>query len=126
MDLVEVAAQASPPVCRIMDYSKFRYDQKKKEREAKKKQKAVHTKELRFKPKIEEHDYQVKLKQLEKFLKNHDKVKVTMTFRGREMAHMELGKRILDRLVNDISAVGELENPSTQEGRNIIMLFKTK
>lgn len=126
LDLVEVAPQASPPVCRIMDYSKFRYDQKKKEREAKKKQHATQLKEIRLKPTIQEHDYQVKLKQLEKFLNHHDKVKVRMTFRGREMAHMEFGKGILDKMEKDIAPVGELEKPQIREGRNIILIFKPK
>ncbi len=126
MDLVEVAAQASPPVCRIMDYTKFKYDQQKKNREAKKKQKLVHVKELRFKPKIGEHDYQVKLRNLEKFLKHHDKVKVSMTFRGREMAHKEFGEKILERLVQDAAEFGDLEKPPVREGRNIIIIFKPK
>jgi translation initiation factor IF-3 len=124
LDLVEVAAQSTPPVCRIMDYTKFRYDQKKKQREAKKKQKTVHTKELRLKPKIQEHDYQVKLKHLKKFLEHHDKAKVRMTFRGREMAHMEFGQKILDRLIEDIKEFGELEKSPVREGRNIILTFK--
>ncbi|MCG2703591.1 MAG: translation initiation factor IF-3 [Candidatus Omnitrophica bacterium] len=126
LDLVEVAPQSVPPVCRIMDYTKFKYDQAKKEREAKKKQRVMHLKELRLNPKIEAHDYQVKLKHLEKFLKHHDKVKVRMTFRGREMAHMELGRVILDRMVNDAAEYGELEKPAVQEGRNIILVFKPK
>jgi len=126
LDLVEVAPQATPPVCRIMDYTKFKYDQAKKEREAKKKQKAVHIKEMRLKPKIQEHDYQVKFKQIEKFLSNHDKVKVRMIFRGREMAHMEFGMNILARLQQDIAAVGELEKPLLREGRNVVLVFKPK
>ncbi len=126
LDLVEVAAQAAPPVCRIMDYTKFKYDQQKKGREAKKKQKLVHVKELRFKPKIGEHDYQVKLRNLERFLKHHDKVKVSMTFRGRENAHKEFGERILNRLVQDAAEFGELEKPAVREGRNIIIIFKPK
>jgi len=126
LDLVEVAAQASPPVCRIMDYTKFKYDQQKKEREAKKKQRVVHVKELRLKPKIGEHDYQVKLKHLEKFLKHHDKVKVRMMFRGREMTHMEFGENILKRLIADAADFGELERPAVREGRNIIVVFKPK
>ncbi|MCP4649510.1 MAG: translation initiation factor IF-3 [PVC group bacterium] len=126
LDLVEVAPQASPPVCRIMDYSKFRFDQKKKEREAKKKQHATQLKELRLKPKIQEHDYQVKLRNLEKFLKHHDKVKVRMTFRGREMAHMEFGQKIIDRLITETTEFGELERPQVREGRNIILIFKPK
>lgn len=126
LDLVEVAPQSTPPVCRVMDFTKFKYDQAKKEREAKKKQKVIHIKEIRIKPKIEEHDYQVKLKQLERFLKHHDKVKVSMFFRGREVTHMELGRNILDRLTKDIAEIGELEKPAAQEGRSIIMTFKPK
>jgi len=126
LDLVEVAPQSAPPVCRVMDYTKFKYDQAKKEREAKKKQKTGQLKELRLKPKIGEHDYLVKLKQLEKFLKHHDKVKVRMIFRGREMAHMEFGQNILNRLVQDIAETGELERPAMQEGRSILLVFKPK
>lgn len=126
LDLVEVAPQAIPPVCRIMDYTKFKYDQAKKEREAKRKQKGMHMKELRIKPKIEEHDYQVKLKHLKKFLQQHDKVKVRMIFRGREVTHMEFGRGILDRLIKDAADIGELEKPAVQEGRNIILVFKPK
>ncbi len=126
LDLVEVSAGAAPPVCRIMDYTKFKYDQRKKDREVKKKQNIVHVKELRFKPKIGEHDYQVKLRNLERFLKHHDKVKVSMTFRGRENAHKEFGEKILNRLVQDVAPFGELEKPPTREGRNIIIIFKPK
>jgi len=126
LDLVEVSAGASPPVCRIMDYTKFKYDQRKKDREAKKKQNIVHVKEIRFKPKIGEHDYQVKLRNLGRFLKHHDKVKVSMTFRGRENAHKEFGEKILNRLVQDAAPFGELEKPPTREGRNIIIIFKPK
>ncbi len=124
LDLVEVSAGAAPPVCRIMDYTKFKYDQQKKDREAKKKQNIVHVKELRFKPKIGEHDYLVKLRNLERFLKHHDKVKVSMTFRGRENAHKEFGEKILERLVRDAAEFGELEKPPSREGRNIIIIFK--
>lgn len=126
LDLVEIAPSATPPVCRIMDYSKYRFEQHKKEREAKKKQKVIHIKELRINPKIAEHDYQVKLRHLERFLKHQDKVKVRMFFRGRQMAHTEFGKNILDRLVKDIAEIGELEKPAMFEGRNIIMFFKPK
>ncbi|MFH1093645.1 MAG: translation initiation factor IF-3 [Candidatus Omnitrophota bacterium] len=126
LDLVEVSAQAVPPVCRVMDYTKFKYDQQKKDRESKKKQKVVHVKELRFKPKIGEHDYLVKLRNLEKFLKHHDKVKVSMTFRGRENTHKEFGEKILNRLILDAVEFGEPEKPPIQEGRNIIIIFKPK
>lgn len=126
LDLVEVAPDSIPPVCRIMDYTKFRYDQKKQQREAKKKQKATQTKEIRLKPKIGDHDYQVKLKALRKFLEHHDKVRVRMTYRGREMAHMEFGQRILDRVVVDVADIGDLERSPVREGRNIILTFKPK
>lgn len=126
MDLVEVAAQSKPPVCRVMDFSKYKYEQAKKEREAKKKQRAFHVKEIKFKPNIEEHDYMVKLKALEKFLKRGDRAKVTMTFRGREMAHIDLGRKVLDRLIEDLKLIGEIDKPPVQEGRNIIMVFMPK
>ena len=126
LDLVEVAPTAVPPVCRIIDFSKFKYEQEKKEKEAKKKQKVVHIKEIRLGPKIGEHDYQFKLKNLEDFLKRGDKVKVTMMFRGREMAHVDLGKKLLERLSSDISAIGEIEEPARQEGRFINMMIRAK
>ncbi|MBL7155837.1 MAG: translation initiation factor IF-3 [Candidatus Omnitrophica bacterium] len=125
-DLVEVAPNVNPPVCRIMDYSKFKYEQEKREREAKKKQHIVHLKELKFGPKIEEHDYQVKLHHLEKFIKRGDKVKITMRFRGREMQHIELGRKVLDRLVKDISALGEVEKSPSLEGRIMTMSINPK
>ena len=123
---MEVAPTAAPPVCRIMDYSKYKYEQEKREKEARKKQKVVHIKEIRMGPKIEEHDYQFKLKHLEDFLKRGDKVKVTMMFKGREMAHMDIGRKILDRLASDISAVGEIEEAPRLEGRVIGMLIRAK
>lgn len=126
LDLVEVAPTAVPPVCRIMDYSKFKYEQEKREKEARKKQKIVHLKEIRLSPKIGEHDYQFKLRNLEDFLKRGDKVKVTMMFKGREMAHVDLGRKILDRLASDISQVGEIEEPARQEGRFINMVIRAK
>ncbi|MDD5136774.1 MAG: translation initiation factor IF-3 [Candidatus Omnitrophica bacterium] len=126
LDLVEVAPTAVPPVCRIMDYSKYKYEQEKREKEARKKQKIVHLKEVRLSPKIGEHDYQFKLKNLENFLKRGDKVKVTMMFKGREMAHVDLGRKILDRLSSDISQVGEIEEPPRQEGRFINMVIRAK
>jgi len=126
LDLVEIAPQAVPPVCRIMDYSKFKYEQEKKEKEAHKKQKIVHVKEIRFGPKIGEHDYQFKLKNLEDFLKRGDKVKITMMFRGREMAHVDIGRKVLDRLAADISAVGEIEEAARMEGRFYNMVIRAK
>ena len=126
LDLVEVAPGAEPPVCRIIDYSKYRYEQEKREKEAKKKQKVIHVKELRFGPKIEENDYQVKLHALEKFLKRGDRVKVSMRFKGRQMAHIDLGRKILDRVASDISAVGEVEKAPELERRTMTMQFRPK
>ena len=126
LDLVEVAPTAVPPVCRIMDYSKYKYEQEKREKEARKKQKIVHLKEIRLSPKIGEHDYQFKVRNLEDFLKRGDKVKITMMFKGREMAHVDLGRKILDRLSSDISQVGEIEEPARQEGRFINMVIRAK
>lgn len=126
LDLVEVAPQAKPPVCRIMDFSKYKYEQEKKAKEAKKKQHAIHIKEIRLKPKIGDHDYQVKLGFIKKFLERGDKVKVTLLFRGREMAHPELGRKVLERLSGDIAQVGEIEKPPLQEGRAIVMVVAPK
>ena len=126
LDLVEIAPTANPPVCRIMDHSRFKYEQEKKEKEARKKQKIVHIKEIRMGPKIGEHDYQFKMRHLEDFLKSGDKVKVTMIFRGREMAHIDLGRKILDRLASDISTVGEIEESPRLEGRFINMVIRAK
>lgn len=126
LDLVEVAPTAVPPVCRIMDYSKYKYEQEKSEKEARKKQKVIHLKEVRLSPKIGEHDYQFKLKNLQEFLKRGDKAKVTMMFKGREMAHMDLGRKILDRLAGDISGIGEIEEPPRLEGRIIMMVIRAK
>jgi translation initiation factor IF-3 len=125
-DLVEVAPTAVPPVCRIIDYSRYKYEQEKREKEARKKQKVVHIKELRLGPKIGEHDYQFKLRHLEDFLKRGDKVKVAMMFRGREMTHTDIGRKILDRLASDISAIGEIEEAPRLEGRIISMVIRAK
>ncbi len=126
LDLVEVAPGVSPPVCRVMDYSKYKYEQQKKERQSHKHQKLFQTKEIKIKPKIEEHDYIVKLDHLKKFLSKGHRVKVTLTFRGREMAHQDLGKRVLERLTGDALASGTVEKPAVTEGRNVIMVFAPK
>jgi translation initiation factor IF-3 len=118
-----VAPNVNPPVCRIMDYSKFKYEQEKREREAKKKQHVTHLKEIKIGPKIGEHDYKVKLNHLERFLKRGDKVKVTMRFRGREMQHIDLGKNILKRVSEDASSFGMEEKPARLEGRIITMVL---
>ena len=117
LDLVEVAPHVDPPVCRIMDFSKFKYDQEKKEREAKKHQVRIHVKEVRLKPNIDEHDYQVKLRQAVNFLKKKDKVKINLMFRGRQMEHMDLGKKLIERFINDAQQAGKIEKPLATEGR---------
>jgi len=126
LDLVEVAPTAVPPVCRIIDYSRYKYEQEKREKEARKKQKVVHIKEIRLSPKIGEHDYQFKVRNLEEFLKRGDKVKITMMFKGREMTHIDLGRKILDRLSSDISSIGEIEESPRLEGRFINMVIRAK
>ncbi|MBZ0167308.1 MAG: translation initiation factor IF-3 [Candidatus Omnitrophica bacterium] len=123
LDLVEIAPTANPPVCRIMDYSKFKYDQEKKERRIKKKQHVTHLKQIRLKPHIGDADYQMKLRQAVGFLKKKDKVKANMFFRGREMMHKELGREILDRLVVDIKEYGTPERPPSMEGRVMSVMF---
>jgi len=121
LDLVEVAPNINPPVCRIIDYSKFKYDQEKKEREAKKHQKQVRLKEIRLKPNIDEHDYITKVKQASEFLKRKDKVKVNLFFRGRQMEHVDLGRKIVDKFISDTQSIGILEKRPSLEGR--IMSF---
>ncbi len=122
-DLVEVAPNVTPPVCRIMDYPKFKYEQEKRERQAKKKQHIIHLKELKIGPKIAEHDYQVKLHHLQRFLKRGDKVKITMRFRGRQMQHIDLGRNVLQRLIKDITDAGEEERSPQLDGRVMTMVF---
>jgi len=117
LDLVEVAPTAKPPVCRIMDFSKYKYDQEKKERRVKKSQKMTHLKQIRVKPHIDDHDYQVKLRQVIAFLNKKDKVKVNLFFRGREMAYKDQGKAVLDRFVIDTDEYGQPEKAPLIEGR---------
>ena len=121
LDLVEVAASAVPPVCRIIDFSKFKYDQEKKEREAKKHQKQTKLKEIRLKPNIDDHDYETKVRQATTFLKKQDKVKINMFFRGRQMEHLDLGKKVLDRFITDTQTEGQVEKAPMLEGK--IMSF---
>ena len=123
LDLVEVAPQAVPPVCRILDFNKFRYDQEKRDREAKRKHHLARLKETKFKPHIEANDYQVKLQQIKRFLMRGDKVKVTMVYRGRELSHLDLGQRILKRLVADLNPMGKVERDPLLEGRFMSMVF---
>ena len=123
LDLVEIAPTAKPPVCRIMDYSKFKYDQEKKERRAKKSQHITHLKQIRLKPHIGDGDYQVKLKQTIGFLEKKDKVKINMFFRGREMAHKELGQAVLERMIADTAQYGQHEKEPSMEGRVMYILL---
>jgi len=126
LDLVEVAPTANPPVCRIIDFSKFKYDQEKKEREAKKHQKQSHLKEIRVKPNIDSHDYQTKLKQTIAFLQKKDKVKINLFFRGRQMEHLDLGRKILDKFIADTQNEGQIEKDPVLEGRVISLVIGPK
>ncbi len=126
LDLVEVAPQVKPPVCRIMDFSKYKYDQEKREREAKKHQKHFQLKEVRVRPKIAEHDYAIKLKHAMEFLQDGNKVKVSLMFRGREMAHRDIGRRVVDRFCTDLQGVGSVEYGPAMEGRMINMIIAPK
>ena len=123
LDLVEIAPTGKPPVCRIMDFSKYKYDQEKKERRIKKNQHVTHLKEVRMKPRIGEGDYQTKLRQTIAFLDKKDKVKVSMMFRGREMAHREIGREILERVLKDIEGHGDPEKGISQEGRMMVVIL---
>ena len=126
LDLVEVAASANPPVCRIIDFSKFKYDQEKKEREAKKHQKHSRLKEIRLKPNIDIHDFQTKLKQAITFLEKRDKVKVNLIFRGRQMEHLDLGRKILDRFIKEAQSHGQVEKEPGLEGRVMSFVIAPK
>ncbi len=126
LDLVEVAPSAKPPVCRIMDYGRYRYEQSKKDKEAKKKQKQITVKEVKVRPNIDEHDYQVKLKNVMRFLADGDKVKVTVTFRGREVTHSESGRVILKRMAEAAGENANIEREPKLEGRNMIMILAPK
>lgn len=126
MDLVNVAPQAKPPVCRIMDYGKFRYEQQKKDKEARKNQKVVEVKEIRLGVNIDEHDYQTKLRNAIKFLKEGDKVKCTVRFRGREITHAEIGQRVLERLANEVQELCVVERRPKLEGKSMIMILAPK
>jgi len=123
LDLVEISPNAAPPVCKILDYGKYKYEQQKKANEARKKQKTVDVKEVKIRPGIEEHDYNVKMRNARKFLDNGDKVKVTMRFRGREMAHQNIGYDLLKRMIEELSDVGKVDLEPKMEGRQIIMVL---
>ena len=126
LDLVNVAPQAKPPVCRIMDYGKFRYEQQKKEKEARKNQKIVDIKEVWFRANIEEHDYQTKLRNVVKFLKEGDKVKCSVRFRGREITHANIGQKILERVKTEVADLCVVERQPKLEGRSMIMILAPK
>lgn len=126
LDLVNVAPTAKPPVCRIMDYGKFRYEQQKKEKEARKNQKVVDVKEVWFRANIEEHDYQVKYRNVVKFLNEGDKVKASVRFRGREITHASNGQKILDRLAKEVAEICSVERAPKLEGRSMIMILAPK
>jgi translation initiation factor IF-3 len=119
LDLVEIAATATPPVCRIMDFGRYQYQEQKRARQAKKHQKIIEVKEIKFRPKVDEHDYNFKKKHIERFLADGDKVKATIFFRGREMAHPEIGRRILERLIDDLAEVAVAESSPRQEGNQM-------
>ncbi len=123
LDLVEISPNANPPVCKIMDYGKFKYEQQKRESEARKKQKTIEVKEVKFRPNTDTHDYGVKMRNVVKFLENGDKVKVTLRFRGREMAHQNLGRELLERVAEDIKELGKIENMPKMEGRQMVMMI---
>lgn len=126
LDLVEIAPKAKPPVCRIMDFGKYRYEQQKKEKEAKKKQKVISIKEVKLRPNIEQHDFDVKLKNALRFVEDGDKVKVTIMFRGRELSHQTLGKEVLDRMAEQLKDRVTIEKEAKLEGKNMIMILAPK
>ena len=126
VDLVEIAPNASPPVCRLMDYGKFKYQEQKRQAEAKAKQKVIQVKEVKFRPGTDEGDYQVKLRNLKRFLDEGDKAKVTLRFRGREMAHQELGMRVLERVRDDLLEMAVVEAMPKLEGRQMVMVLAPK
>jgi translation initiation factor IF-3 len=123
LDLVEVSPNADPPVCKILDYGKYKYEQQKKAAEARKKQKTIDVKEVKIRPSIEEHDYEVKLRNARRFLEDGDKVKVTMRFRGREIAHQDIGMELLNKFQEDLLELGKVELSPKFEGRQIIMVM---
>ncbi|MGH1413353.1 MAG: translation initiation factor IF-3 [Pelagimonas sp.] len=123
LDLVEISPNANPPVCKIMDYGKFKYEQQKRESEARKKQKTIEVKEVKFRPGTDTHDYEVKMRNVYKFLEGGDKVKVTLRFRGREMAHQQLGRELLERVAQDVKELGKIENMPKMEGRQMVMMI---
>ena len=126
LDLVELQPNAEPPVCKILDYGKFKYQAQKRANEARKKQKVIEVKEIKLRPNIDEHDYQVKMRAVQKFIGAGDKVKVTLRFRGREMAHVELGSQLLNRVKDEVEEIAKIEALPKMEGRQMIMVIAPK
>jgi len=126
LDLVEIAPNADPPVCKILDYGKFKYEEQKKKNEARKKQKIIEVKEIKLRPSIDDHDYEVKRRSMMKFIEEGDKVKVTMRFRGRELAHQELGMDVLIRVRDDLDEIAKVEQMPRMEGRQMTMVMSPK
>lgn len=122
LDLVEISPNAAPPVCKIMDFGKYKYEQQKRESEARRKTKTFEVKEVKFRPNTDSHDYDVKMRNVTRFLESGDKVKVTLRFRGREMAHQHLGRELLERVVADVEGLGKVEHMPKMEGRQMIMI----
>ena len=123
LDLVEISPNATPPVCKLLDFGKYKYQEQKKAAEARKKQKVVEVKEVKFRPMIDDHDYDVKMRSMQRFFEEGDKVKVTLRFRGREMAHQELGTKLLDRVKSDLAAMAKVEQDAKFEGRQVVMVL---
>lgn len=123
LDLVEISPNANPPVCKIMDFGKYKYETQKREAEARKKQKIIDVKEVKFRPNTDKHDYEVKMRNVYRFLEEGDKVKITLRFRGREMAHQDLGRTLLQRIAGDVDGLGKVENMPKMEGRQMIMII---
>jgi translation initiation factor IF-3 len=123
LDLVEISPNAAPPIVKLLDYGKYKYQEQKKQAEARKKQKVVEVKEIKFRPMIDDHDYDVKKRAMLRFFEEGDKVKVTLRFRGREMAHMELGNRLLDRIKEDTTKIAKVESDARFEGRQMVMIL---
>lgn len=126
LDLVEISPNQSPPVCKLLDFGKFKYEQQKKKNEAKKKQKVMEIKEIKIRPNIDDHDYGVKMRAMKAFLEEGDKVKVTLRFRGREMAHQEIGTKLLERVKADVASLAKVEQDARFEGRQVVMVLAPK
>ena len=126
LDLVEIAPTANPPVCRVMDFAKYKYEQDKREREAKKHHHEAQLKEIRMSPRIDDHDYKIKLGRIEEFLQRKDKVRVRMFFRGREIGHQERGRRLIEKLIADIEKIGKVDKPAQMLGKTLVVILAPK